>query len=411
MSGRRLLGQPPFRRIIAATGISAMGDSFTLAALPFAVLAGDGGATAVGVVLAARALPLGLLMLPAGVVGDRIAPQRILLVANLLRFAVQALTAGIVFTGDAPLAVLAGLQAVHGSAAAMAFPASRTILPRVVEKEDLQSANATVSSVFSTASIIGPLLAALLLSIADPAAGLAIDAASFLVAAVLLGRVPDLCPQQARAVRERSWRRELMAGFREVTRSRWLSLGLIHSACFQVLVVGVVSVLGPVIAWERYGGDSGWAVLLSCAAAGHLLGGMAALRWQPRRPLRVTYLVVVGAAPVLVALAAGAGFWLVAAMFCLYGVAISLGDTLWGTVVQSTVPMDRLAKVISFDGLLSFGLRPLGLTLIGPAGAAVGTGPALLASAAAAVLMTVTAVWLTTRPGFSPHDHLVKEHT
>ena len=403
----RIFSDPSFRRVFTATGISATGDTLTQAALPFAILDMSDSATAIGLVLAARALPYALLMLPAGVVGDMMRPQRVLFLANIVRFSVQGLTAALLFTGHASIAALAFLQAVQGAASAFVFPASRSVLPRALRKDQLQSANASISSVFSAAAIVGPLLAGILLTFTSPASALALDATSFLIGAVLLGRITDLpevtrTASRATTKKSMSWRRELATGFQEVVGSRWLLLGLAHAAGFQVLVVGAVAVLGPVMAQDHYGGDRAWAVLLACMSVGHLLGGLVATRWKPGNPLRAAYVVVLGTAPALLALAAVLPFWSLAPLLVLYGTTLSVGDTLWSTVVQSNVPLDRLSRVISFDGFVSFGLRPLGLAVLGPVAAMAGAEGTLVAMAGASALLTAAAALLAGGPRFAP---------
>lgn len=84
---------------------------------------------------------------------------------------------------------------------------------------------------------------------------------------------------------------------------------------------------------------------------------------------------------------------------------LSVGDTLWETAVQANVPLDRLSRVISFDGFVSFGLRPLGLAAIGPAAAVAGAGNTLVVMAAAAAVLTVAAALLAGRPRFSRPRH------
>lgn len=74
-TGTHIFKDRAFRRVFTATGVSATGDALTQAALPFAILARNDSATAIGLVLAARALPYALLMLPAGIVGDRFSPS------------------------------------------------------------------------------------------------------------------------------------------------------------------------------------------------------------------------------------------------------------------------------------------------------------------------------------------------
>ena len=97
MSAARLADALPALRIrklrllLAGQAVSFVGDALLPVALAFAVLDElDGSAGELGLVLAAQALPLALLILVAGVWADRLPRQRLMLVSDFGRMVVQA---------------------------------------------------------------------------------------------------------------------------------------------------------------------------------------------------------------------------------------------------------------------------------------------------------------------------------
>ena len=80
-----LLRDRDFLRFFGAQAISMFGDRMVTVALAFAVLQHDGSPTAVGTVLAMRALPLIACLLIGGVVADRTSRRTVLVVADLVR--------------------------------------------------------------------------------------------------------------------------------------------------------------------------------------------------------------------------------------------------------------------------------------------------------------------------------------
>jgi MFS family permease len=423
------LRSTPFRRTFLAIGASAMGDSFTLVALPIAFLQIGEGPKSFGYVLAVRTLLLILFILPGGVLSDKLAPQRLLAIANLVRFASQSAIAAALLTGHGSVLTVAILYAMHGAASAFAFPASQKILPSILPVESLQSGNALISATFSGGAIIGPLLAGILLAFADPGAAILVDGGSFLVSSILMLGVRSIKPSPpppaasgdakpasvdrpeaapatspSRAM-VRKWGSDLREGFREIARRPWLAAGLGHAALFQVFVLGAVAVLGPTQSIANYGGERAWPTLLITMSVGHLGGGLVALNWKPRNTLLMTYVVLFGPVPALICFASRMPFLVMAATLYIYGVTLSIGNTLWATTLQVHIRPDRLGRVLSFDGLVSYGLQPVGFILLGTFGSLLGAKSVLLSTAGLAAAANLAVVTLrSTRQATAPRD-------
>ena len=131
-------------------------------ALAFAVLEITDDPTALGQVLAAHTVPMVLLLLWGGVIGDRFSRARLLQFSNLTSALSQGAIAVLVITGTAELWMLLVLSVVHGAVSAVSFPALASIMPSLVAREQLQRANALVSLVRGSSMVFGPSVAALL---------------------------------------------------------------------------------------------------------------------------------------------------------------------------------------------------------------------------------------------------------
>ena len=83
------LREPEYRKLFLGQAISVVGVMFTVVALPFAVLEIGGSATDIGIVEAANLVPLAVFLLIGGVWADRLPRQKVMLVADFLRFALQ----------------------------------------------------------------------------------------------------------------------------------------------------------------------------------------------------------------------------------------------------------------------------------------------------------------------------------
>jgi MFS family permease len=386
----RALEERQFRLVFTAQATSALGDNVVPVALAFAVLELTGSATDLGLVLAARTVPLIGFILVGGVWADRLPRQRLMVTSDLVHFGSQALMAVLLIGGVAQVWQLLVLQVVHGTATAFYRPASTGLVPHTISAARLQQANALLFLALSVGTIAGPTVAGILLWVASPGWAIGLDALTFLVSASLLVRVKPL--GDVTVSEGRGFFADLAGGWNEVRSRTWLWVTMLDAAIFQFAVLGPFYVLGPLVAKESLHGSSSWAAILTGFGVGAVVGAGAGLRWRPQRPLVVLNVLVLGVAPGIVLLAVGAPTWAIAAAEVVAGLAMGLGGTLWETTLQQQVPADKLSRVSAYDWVGSGALRPLGLIAAGPVAAALGLETTLLVVAVILVSTCGTAL-------------------
>ena len=155
---RRLpvLRHPSFRRLWLSTTGSVLGDRIVLAATALYVTDLTGSPTDLGLVLGAQALPMVLLLLAGGVWADRLPRARLMAVTDVVRGALQALVAVLIFTGAVRIWQLVAIGFLFGAAEAFSRPAAAGLLPQTVAESEVQEANGLISSTGSIANLVGP---------------------------------------------------------------------------------------------------------------------------------------------------------------------------------------------------------------------------------------------------------------
>jgi MFS family permease len=374
------LQERDFRLLFLARSASMFGDSIAPVALAFAVLDLTGSATDLGFVMAARIVPFVVFLLVGGVWADRVPRQLLMMASDLGRFATQAVLAALLLSGNAHIWQLVVLQALHGTAGAFFRPASVGLIPQTVLPEHLQQANALLSLSFSTAGILGPVLAGALVATLGPGWAIAIDAVSFAVSAAFLVRLR--LPPRARAVLRASFAVELREGWREVRTRTWLWVSIGDFMVIQFLFLPSLLVLGPLIAKQELGGATAWATIVAAVGVGSVVGDVVALRFRPRRPLAACFAAFLLATPVLVLLGGAVSTIAIAFGGALFGFGNSIGNTLWFVVLQQQIPEHALSRVSSYDEMGSAILRPVGFAAVGPIAAALGTRETVIGAAA-----------------------------
>jgi MFS family permease len=363
------LAEPAFRRFFVGNAVSALGSRISPLALTFGIL-GSGASTAdLGLVLGASAVPTLFLVLLGGVIGDRLERRRILIGTDLVMAACQGATAWLFLSGVAQIWQLVGIQLVMGTADAFFSPASTGIVRDIVSLPRLQQANSLLGISRNLSGIIGPAIAGIMVAVSSPGWALVLDAATFVVSAVALSRIPA---SVGRAALGTSILRDLADGWREFTSRSWVWLMVLSFLVYQASVLPATYVLGPTIANEKYGGAAAWAAILSARSVGALAVSGLLLRWRPPRPLVFACLAILLDIPFLGALVLGWPLAVVLGLGALASAGLVGGDTAWETTLQERVPQHALSRVSAYDWLGSLAMNPVGFALIGVVAAARG---------------------------------------
>jgi hypothetical protein len=367
-----------FRRFYAGYSVSWLGTAMSNVAITFAVLDDGGSAADLGYVFAARVLPLVVLMLGGGVLADRFGRRRVMLAADGLRLTVQASLAAALFAGRPPLWLFVTLAALLGTGEAFFTPALGGLTVDIAPREYLSDANALLGLAQSVASVLGPALAGVLISVTSPAPVVAIDAGSYAASVLALG----LLRMPAAAAGRGSPLRDLAEGWAVFASQAWLWLTTVQFALFNLFTWAPYLLLGPVLARDYLGGARAWGTIVAGYAAGSIVAGAAVVGRRPRRLLTVSTLASLGYPLPCLLLALHAGVWPVAAGALAAGAGSTVCGTFWSTALQQRVEPGAMARAKAFSLTGSFALGSAGFAIIGPIAAVVGPR-AMLAFAAA----------------------------
>jgi MFS family permease len=363
-----------------------LGTQIAPVGLVFAILQLTGSKSDVGYVLAARFAPQLVFLLIGGVVADRLPRHKVMVASDVISGATQAAIAALLLAGYAKLWHLIVLAAISGGASAFFGPASAGIVPQTVPAEELQRANTLLRLGMNAVTVIGPALGGIIVAATNPGWALAANAASFGGSAFFVARLRAV-PREA--MQAPNLVRELALGWREFVSRRWLWVIVVQFALVNAAFAGTLSVLGPIQAERHLGGAAAFGTVLSCLAAGFVLGGLTNLRFHPDRLLLAATLAVFPTVLPLVLLGFPAPLAVIAASAVVAGLGIETFGVLWDTSLQQHVPLDALSRVASYDQLGSLALTPIGFAVMGPIADGAGIRPAIWGAAALIVVATL----------------------
>jgi len=304
---RRLMrDNPAFRTLWLGQTISMMGSQVTTYALPLlAVLTLHTTPSQMGVLRALAFAPAMLIGLVAGVWVDRLRRRPLLIAADLIQAMLLAILPVAAALGALRLGTLATVIALLSLVGVFSSAAAGAIVPALVPQDRLIQANSALAASSSVAQIIGPGLAGVLVQAVTAPAAVLVDAASFLVSALALGRIHVHEATPSPTAPRPSLRAEVGEGVRMVIGTPILRAFVASSATLDVFWNALMAVYFVYVTRDLRLPPAAYGLIFGLGSIGALLGSLAAgpvaRRLGPGPALIVAQLVL-GAAGLLIAL-------------------------------------------------------------------------------------------------------------
>lgn len=361
-AGLRLLKQRNFAFGFFAYLVSYSGTAMAPIAMAFGVLELTGSTADSSFVIAAPVAAQLVLLLISGTLADRTSRKKMLVGSDLLAMSAQFAIAALFLTGTATISWLAGLMFVLGSAFALNVPAATGFIPQLVEKNELQAANALLGLARNSAVTLGAALAGMLVAFIGPGLTLLLDAITFGISAILISLI---VPKRQTHGDKTDFFSDLKLGWREFTRHTWLWVIVLQFSLVVAASEAVWGLLGPAIAKRELGGAVTWGFIAASMGIGTAVGGLVAMQLRVRRPMLLGSLMVFSFSLVALCLSVPMAVPVICLAAFIGGVGGQIFGVLWYTTLQKVAPHHMLSRVSAYDHLGSIGLAPLGIVVGG----------------------------------------------
>jgi MFS family permease len=390
----QLLHRPDFRRLYLAVATSELGDSLHYIALMWFALEA-GGPLGVIAVRLADSIPAIVFGLHGGLAADRWSRKRLMVSADLVRGVVLVPVAIAALSGSLPLWGLVVAAFILEAATSYFAPAYGATVPGLVDRENVQQANALVQATVQAVSIGGWAVAAALLAFIPVSVFFAVNAVTFFVSAALIARLRHGQEHDEHAAAPR-----LREGFEALRPRPILAAGVIALGVAVTITAGTwIGGVPTLIRDTLHHGAGGFSIVMAGYAAGSIVSGAVLARVPIRRKARASLLAWVMYLPGygLVALATSLPLAIAGAFFAALGQSTAV--VLLNSAAQEEVPDHLLGRVL---GLISFthrGAHATGLILVSPLFAFVAPRAVFGAAAIAVPLVGLISLLLATRRG------------
>jgi MFS family permease len=335
-----------FTRLWVAQGVSNLGDWIYALAVVATIANRDVGAHALAILLIVQVAPSAVMGIVGGPLVDRLPRKALMIWADLLR---AASVGSLLLVGHPGLPHLYLVAAGLGLFGALFQPSLQASLPNLVPKERLVAANALVNATFHVAVMIGPVLGGLLVARLGEAPAFGVNAASFVLSAILLSRVrTSLRPEADGRMGARSAVADLVEGVRYSIRTP-LVRGILISTGVIMFAAAIRSPLEPLFVLRTLGAQpEALGFLGGVWGFGMILGAVAAPALTRRGSRVRLFGISTAVVGVAILLAADAGSLTpVLALWMLAGAGNSIGSVSYGSLLQERTPDRFRGRVLA----------------------------------------------------------------
>ncbi len=387
------------RPLLAAEVISTTGGQMTWLALPWFVLVTTGSATRMSLVVAAELVGVAAFGLPGGKLLGRVGAWRTMLLCDGGRAPLMLLIPLLHWSGALSFGLLLAIAGALGALSAPYFAAQKVIVPELLgEDENLVSrAAALFQGATRITMLLGPVAGGVLIASFSAPVVLVVDAATYVVAAVLLKLLVPRPEPLLDDGEDRGIRRGLRFLAREPLLRLWTPVFAFGDAAWLAFFVSV-----PVLVVERFGADpriAGW--LIASFGIGAVVGNAVVYRWLLARARGLTLVatgVIVQALPLWL-LTVEAPAWAYAGALLASGIGNGLCNPSIHALMTLRIPPALRPTVMTTMMILFALVQPLALFGVGPVLDAFGPEPVLIgfALAQSAAMATIALSALAAR--------------
>jgi len=360
-------------------------------------------------------LPMVLLTPIAGVLADRMSRKKLIIVADSFQALVTVWIIGIFYFSNPiqnPLAVIL-INSLRGICQAFHMPTVSAIIPTMVPKDKLSRINGVGFLFTSLIQLVGPMFGATLMAISGNALEVVLwlDVFTFSIAVIplLLIKIPNVrvLIENNKGINDTSFLEEFKEGIKIIKLIPGLMILLFLDMLINFLVAPI-NVLLPLFILEEHSGTVfSLAILMLFLNGGMILGGViTSLKKEWKHKIRVYFsgmFIVMGLISIM-GLAPSGFLILLWIGMAPVGLILPFLNTIYMTIIQTTVPPDKMGRVSSVNQSISSAMFPIGILAAGPLAVAIGIRSIFLFSSIFGVII-VFLTWRFTKIRHVDYDN------
>ncbi|MDV2581300.1 MFS transporter [Alkalibacillus haloalkaliphilus] len=319
-----------------------------------------------GLVFFASSIPRLLFMLIGGAIADRVNKATVMLLSDFTKAVLLILVIGLLIFDLVSIWVLVGLAFLFGLLDAFFWPASSSLFPKLVDREQLTRANSIVHTTQRFSVIAGPLIAGVVIGFGSYELMFGLVSLMLLLAAVvdLYLRKRVGLDEEEQQTHPSVWR-SVMDGIRYVKESPFLLTLMLTSVSLNLFLSGPLQVGLPIFARNVIGGgEFTYSLLSGVLGAGMLIGAVlvGVINVNRRRGL-VSLISIVALGVFMIAFSLTGELWVSLLVISLVGLTLSIIDVPILSAIQAHTDEKYIGRMMSLISFASMGLLPVSFLL------------------------------------------------
>jgi DHA3 family macrolide efflux protein-like MFS transporter len=379
---------------------SILGSSIVSFSITWWVTVTTGSAILLSILSFMYVLPMAIISPFAGVLADKHNRKIIIAIADSFQALITVFVIILFWFNMAYPAIVVVIMGLRGVFQAFHVPTANAILPSMVPKDKLSRMNGLNYLFTSVINIIGPVFGAGLYSIWKIELILWIDIITFVIALIplILVKIPIFTKSKQEKQRK-SFIHEFKLGLKTINMIPGLVALLLWSMVLNFLLMPTNILLPYYIAFEHGGNEFDYALINVFFSIGMIGGSLLTSIKKVWRHKLFSYfgslVILMGFISVYAFVPKGV-YWPMWIANIAIGSMLPIGNTIYMTVVQLTVPQDKMGRVNSIDQSLSTIMSPIAAISAGPLAELIGIRPLFLIMSVIGSLGSIV-VWRGTR--------------
>ncbi|WP_079477244.1 MFS transporter [Halobacillus salinus] len=350
-----------FLLLWVATVVSSLSMSMFMFIQSWYVVEGLGLEAALGIVLICLTTSRMVSMILGGVFADRKNPTRMMFLSDVSKGVLAIGLAFLFFMMDVPIWVLAVNAALYGMFGGLFEPARDSLLPKVVQTEQLTRANSTIQGAIQVAVFSGPLLAGVLISVTIYSTLFIIISLCLCIAGIGVLFVKTREQHDAQRESSAAFKEQLKEGFQYTWKAPLLRALFIVTIIVNFFISGPLMMGLPIFVEGILNGTS---IEFSFVQGGLTFGMIAGsiiigiINLKKKRGSYALYLIGLQAIGMLV-FSQSQTIWMAVAIIVFVGMLIPAVNIPLISMIQAYADSDKVGRVMSLIRTGSLGLIPL----------------------------------------------------
>jgi len=352
-----------FGLFLTGQTLSCLGDVIGRIALSWLVYDLTGSLIALGSMALAGGIPQAIVRFLGAPILDRFDRIKLMVLLDFIRFGLYLIAPLLHYAGSLHVWHLYILAAAAGAIGALFDPAADAVLPSMVPAHKLLRANSIQGGVIQATTIIGPVVAGIIVAKGNAALGLLIDAFTFGISAIILLLLPNIASEEKGSAMESSYIQEMIDGFKFFVQIPALGILAAIGGLANLGIYAIVTLLTAYVKDILKMEASAMGILHSLWGIGFILGSMF-MGWKGSRIKHRTILLgglfAVGIVSSLLSFVTPQTAWVAFILLAVWGFSIGCFNITYSYLCQTLTPSSMQGRAAVARSLVMEGSNSVG---------------------------------------------------